>query len=255
MENVKKYINPALYIVAGLFNFIWLALSHFTVMVSGFGESESRSMWSGYEMISESARGADGSFFKVLAAIALIVIIIVSIALIVIGVVKLLKTLGISVIPEKFKNYFILATAISTFAIFAAAIAAFFFTLVFGLCNCESGYGISIVYLPGVGCWFMLVWAVATFITFNKLVKKFDFLAEGEFADASSTKYVCTKCGKSAKSTDKFCTACGAPVAETLIKYLCTGCGKEVKKGVNFCPDCGSAIEAKDFAKKENAEA
>lgn len=49
----------------------------------------------------------------------------------------------------------------------------------------------------------------------------------------------CRSCGTETKPDQRFCTACGAPLAQ-----LCRGCGAENAAAARFCGNCGSALEA-----------
>ena len=50
----------------------------------------------------------------------------------------------------------------------------------------------------------------------------------------------CSKCGTTVQSGDKFCSSCGAPVANTL---FCPGCGSQVIPGASFCANCGKSLQ------------
>jgi hypothetical protein len=51
-------------------------------------------------------------------------------------------------------------------------------------------------------------------------------------------KIKCSKCGAENSKDDKFCSACGS----NLLNTVCSGCGAKIGQGDKFCPECGSSI-------------
>ena len=50
----------------------------------------------------------------------------------------------------------------------------------------------------------------------------------------------CPKCGASNPAGNKFCSSCGAKIAEDKVK--CPKCGADVSGSSKFCPECGAQI-------------
>jgi predicted amidophosphoribosyltransferase len=48
---------------------------------------------------------------------------------------------------------------------------------------------------------------------------------------------ICPECGQPA-GEGKFCTNCGAPLAQT----QCPNCGAQLKPGIKFCSECGTKL-------------
>ncbi len=51
-------------------------------------------------------------------------------------------------------------------------------------------------------------------------------------------KVKCQKCGTENSKNDKFCSACGSNLSNT----VCSGCGAKIGQGEKFCPECGARI-------------
>ena len=241
--NAKKLVSPIIYILSGVFGFIFMALDFIVAHASG----HSAGLANAYKFIGLSSAYLKVPFFKDLAGILLVIGIIVCIVLILIGVVKLLTALnfeivGVSDILPKINKYFSLAL-IANLAIFGGA---FISSLIFELANSVSYGG----YAPGVGAYLLLIFAAAAFAGESVLSKKFgEELAENA-PNAPKTVYVCTSCGKKCKPGTNFCDACGKPVEAKVAYptvYVCSACGKKAKAGTNFCDACGKPIVKKEL--------
>ena len=242
--NVKKLISPVIYILSGIFGFIFMALDFLSAQAGGhvlYG-------FNAYKFISAPVDTyAKVGFFKVLASIFLVIAIIVCVLLIIIGIVKLIYALGfeipaISGVLSKISKYFIIAL-IANLALFGGA---FLFALIFGLANSNSYGG----WVPGAGAYLLLIFAALEYAGEFVLNKMFgDELAEDTSA-SPKTVYVCTACGKKCKAGTNFCDACGKPVEAKIaypVVYTCSACGKKAKATEKFCSACGQPIVKKEL--------
>lgn len=57
--------------------------------------------------------------------------------------------------------------------------------------------------------------------------------------------YICSKCGKNAAPTDKFCESCGGKIIENAEESFvaCKKCGTELFNDDVFCPNCGERVK------------
>ena len=56
----------------------------------------------------------------------------------------------------------------------------------------------------------------------------------------------CPKCGELLPKGAKFCSKCGASLAEVKAKpegIICPNCGARIPPGAKFCPECGAKVE------------
>lgn len=59
----------------------------------------------------------------------------------------------------------------------------------------------------------------------------------------SAVAAVCANCGAKIPAGNKFCNACGTPVAETApAQTVCANCGAEIPAGNKFCNACGTPV-------------
>lgn len=72
---------------------------------------------------------------------------------------------------------------------------------------------------------------------------------ERQNAITSANGRVCSKCGKTVKADDVFCTGCGArieaqaaPVAAPIAERACQVCGYAAEAGQVFCMHCGNKL-------------
>lgn len=58
--------------------------------------------------------------------------------------------------------------------------------------------------------------------------------------------YICSKCGKNAAPTDKFCESCGGKIIENAEESFnaCKKCGTEIFNDDVFCPNCGERVNS-----------
>ena len=166
--NIKKLINPILFIAVGLFNFIFLALNALSASASYGSMSYSTGLCSGYKILSVDPEGSSAGFTLTLSGICSILTIIASIVLLAVGTVKLLKELNVSVpaldqyqlIVKKAEAYTLLGNLI-------IQIVSFVCLLIFGLSNSESFISIH----PAVGAYLLLILAIAAFVLVKYVFK------------------------------------------------------------------------------------
>lgn len=71
---------------------------------------------------------------------------------------------------------------------------------------------------------------------------------------------ICSHCGESAPSSQKFCQSCGSALPELTVAETskCPSCGKQNNIGTKFCTDCGtklpSAVMEEEAHRRELAE-
>ncbi len=224
--NVKRLLNPMICAVAGLFNFIFMFMNYAAVFASQGSESESHG-FSAYEALKfgeESlanilkqllelfGKEAHATFLLVFVSMLLIIMIILSAGLLLAGCVGLVREFcGINLWGNVNPK---LVTRISKSMLkiyFISNIASAGLLLISCLINLYTGdiygYKISLGLKPGIGMFFLLIFAVAEWIILLKLEKKFALVH-----DTAKLTYQCSACGAKAKTTDKFCSMCGASV-------------------------------------------
>lgn len=232
--NVKKLINPIIFLASGLLGLIFMALDYIGITDG----DEFEGLENGYGFIGWDVDGADVAFFKVLSSIALVFAIIGCIALIIIGAVKLISALGYDLVflPGKIVD---LVANITTLVYMILHCSAFFFLFIFGLANSNSWF----TFIPGVGAFFLLIFSIGLFVATKIIAKKFDT----ETVDQPRIVYVCSACNKKCRANDKFCGACGNPVVKKEILpvvFVCSACGKTATSKDKFCSACGGQITA-----------
>jgi double zinc ribbon protein len=76
----------------------------------------------------------------------------------------------------------------------------------------------------------------------NQQEKELDALIEGAIRGRQKEKLsvrTCKQCGSNQKTTDRFCSACGASLTP-----VCQNCGHEIKVGDLFCTGCGQSTKS-----------
>ena len=94
------------------------------------------------------------------------------------------------------------------------------------------------------GIFISLVITVGAVVALKILEKKLPATDSGEIIT-----YVCNKCGKKARSSDKFCNACGGEIEKKVVvkeEYACEKCGKRATAKEKFCSACGGEIKVKE---------
>lgn len=272
--NIKKLINGCLYAGVGLFGFIFMAFDYVFMFFGSNSAGFPLGQGTGYGFIGLDASGTELDFIKILPSILLVFVIIFCIALLALGAVKILDACGIEITFLTPYNALIeKITKIFTLVYMCVNGASFLFTLIWCLANTKSAYGYSVGYAPGVGAYFLLIFAVAVYVVPMILDKQMPDQVAGprtvfvctkcgkkcangaKFCDACGGEvvsklqypvvFVCSQCGAKASRNDKFCSACGSPVVKKEIRpttYVCSACGKPASEGEKFCGACGGAI-------------
>jgi len=83
----------------------------------------------------------------------------------------------------------------------------------------------------------------------NQQEKELDSLIEGAILarkKGKSSARVCGKCGNKSKTTDQFCSTCGAS-----LNPVCQNCGHEIEPGDLFCTGCGQSTKSIQQSKVE----
>ncbi len=223
---MKRLFNPLICTFAGLFNFIFMFLNYAAVFASQGSESESHGL-SAYESLKfgdESlanileellglfGKDAQATFLLVFVSILLISMIIISIGLLFVGCVGLVRECaGINLLGGIKLPLVNRISKMLMKTYFVCNIVAAGLLLVSCLINLYTGniygYKISLGLRPGIGMFFLLIFAIAEWIVFVKLEKK--LLAQ---SNAVTATYQCSVCGTKATANDKFCSSCGSPV-------------------------------------------
>jgi ribosomal protein S13 len=76
----------------------------------------------------------------------------------------------------------------------------------------------------------------------NQQEKELNDLIEGAIRSRKKEKQparTCKQCGSNQKTTDRFCSACGASLTP-----VCQNCGHEIKPGDLFCTGCGQPTKS-----------
>ncbi len=232
--------------VLGLFNFIFLAFpyisSYYSYDLGAWGGKQSDSQGlSGYEVMSELW---ELEFAGVMSGLMQILILILGIGLLAFGVMGLLKMLGVfEKFPERLGN--LKTQKFGEFGLFGLAglnALLLVFLIILAASNSEKNeYGSAGIRLSA-GIFIALVFSIGAIVGLKLLEKK---LPAGEGGERVS--YLCSKCGKRAKPSDKFCNACGGAIekqVEQKAEYACTKCGKYATEKDKFCNACGGEIAA-----------
>lgn len=242
--------------VLGLFNFIFLAFPYISAYYSydlgawGGKQSESEGL-SGYEVMSELW---ELEFAGVMSALMQILILVLGIGLLAFGVMGLLKMLGVfEKFPERLGN--LETKKLGEFGLYGLAglnLLLLVFLIIVAASNSEkSEYGSAGIRLSA-GIFITLIFLIGAIVGLKLLEKK---LPAG---DGDGESYLCSKCGKRAKASDKFCNECGGAIekrAAEKAEYACTKCGKAATEKDKFCSDCGGEIAVKAPPAPEAAEA
>lgn len=256
MGKIKQNLPFAFCALLGLLVLIFLALPHTTLFASAEGETETFGNVSGYNLTSwtleyegytmEIGEELEG-FGVTMSSILVVLVIIAAIAILALGVLALLKEF--EVLPQFPSQFGALSTRkIAGYGLVGFAglnVLLFFFLLIACSANTETqevwGYsytsGMKICAAPILS----LVCSVGAVATLIVLKKKMPNLG----ASTEDASYVCTGCGKKAKSSEKFCTNCGGQITRVVKvqrTFACSQCGKPAKEGERFCTNCGGMI-------------
>ncbi len=258
LEKIKSNLTYVMCAGLGLFNFILLAFPY----IASFYSYDLGS-WGGKQSSSDGISGYrvmdlwDGGFSGVLSSLIQLFVLLLGIALLAWGVLGLLKAFGIfEMFPERLGGFE--SKKLGEFGLFGMAglnVLLLVFLIIFSASNSEnySEYGASIsggVRLSA-GIFISLVITAGTVVALKILEKK---LPAGESGE--TVTYTCTKCGKRAKASDKFCSACGGEIEKKVAlkeEYVCAKCGKKAKASDKFCSVCGGQIEKRTVVKEEYA--
>ena len=250
MEKIKSNLAYVGCAILGLLNFILLAIPYISSYYSyDLGE------WGGKQSSSDGISGYkvmdlwDGGFSGVMSSLVQLFVLIGGIALLAWGVLGLLKAFGIfDKFPDRLGN--IESKKIAEFGIFGLAglnVLLLVFLIILSATNSESYSEYGMESSAGIrlsaGIFISLVITVGAAVALKILEKK---LPVGE---SESVIYACSKCGKKARSTDKFCNACGGEIEKKVVvkeEYACEKCGKRATAKEKFCSACGGEIKVKE---------
>ena len=260
MEKIKSNLAYVGCAVLGLLNFILLAIPYISSYYSyDLGE------WGGKQSSSDGISGYkvmdlwEGGFSGVMSSLIQLFVLLGGIAILAWGVLGLLKAFGIfDKFPDRLGN--IESKKIAEFGIFGLAglnVLLLVFLIILSIANTESyseyGYSGSAGIRLSAGIFISLVITVGAAVALKILEKKLPASNSGEIIT-----YVCKKCGKKARSTDKFCNACGGEIekkVEVKAEYACEKCGKRATAKEKFCSECGGEIKVKEKPPVEEATA
>ena len=250
LEKIKSNLAYTLCTFLGLFNFILFIFPYLAVTVKStvYGYSDSGSATaSGYDVMDLW----DSDFFGGTSSFVQILILIVGIVLLIIGTIGLLKAFGVlTTLPEKIEEYTSKKYAILGLLAFAALnallfVCLFIFSFTGSTTETSTYYGSTYKHTTDVSLHFGAYVALILSVGAIAVLKYFaDKLPQGGATE--SVEYVCTKCGKKAKASEKFCNACGGAIEKKVklpVEYVCTKCGKKAKATDKFCSACGGAVE------------
>ena len=260
MEKIKSNLAYVGCAILGLLNFILLAIPYISSYYSyDLGE------WGGKQRGSDGISGYkvmdlwEGGFSGVMSSLIQLFVLLGGIAILAWGVLGLLKAFGIfDKFPDKLGN--IESKKIAEFGIFGLAglnVLLLVFLIILSATNSESysEYGMegSAGIRLSAGIFISLVITVGAAVALKILEKKLPATDSGE-----TVTYVCSKCGKKARSTDKFCNACGGEIEKKVVvkeEYACEKCGKRATAKEKFCSACGGEIKVKEKPPIEEAAA
>ncbi len=260
LEKIKRNLTYVFCAGLGLFNFIFLAFRYVTAY-SKTPYSSAKEGVSGYEIL--KIWGKDEYYFKdakfggVMSSMMQLFILLLGIALLIWGVLGLLKAFGIlEQFPDKVGKFE--SKKLGEYGLFGFAglnVLLLIFLIVFTVSNTEkmTEYGITIEagYKFSAGIFITLIFAVGAAVALKVLEKQLPVSESGE-----SVTYVCTKCGKKAKASHKFCNACGGEVEKKVVvkeENACVKCGKKASAKDRFCSVCGGEIKLKEAPVQEEA--
>ncbi len=253
LNKLKKNLTYVLCAGIGLLNFIFLAFNYVAVYSkSRYGDLTEG--LSGYQVLkiwgNEDYYFKDGKFGGVMSSMLQLFILLLGIALLAWGVLGLLKAFGMfEKFPDKVAK--LDSKKIGEYGLFGIAglnVLLLVFLIIFVASQkykiTNLGYTSEYGYKLSAGIFITIIFTVGAVVALKILEKKFP---DGE--DTTETiSYVCSKCGKKAKASDKFCNACGGEVGEkTMVKeeYVCEKCGKKATEKDKFCNACGGEIKVK----------
>ncbi len=256
MEKIKSNLAYVECAILGLLNFILLAIPYISSYYSyDLGE------WGGKHSSSDGISGYkvmdlwEGGFSGVMSSLVQLFVLIGGIALLAWGVLGLLKVFGIfDKFPDRLGN--IESKKIAEFGIFGLAglnVLLLVFLIILSIANTESyseyGYSGSAGIRLSAGIFISLVITVGAAVALKILEKKLPASDSGEIIT-----YICNKCGKKARSSDKFCNACGGEIEKKVVvkeEYACEKCGKKATAKDKFCNECGGVVVVKKEEPKE----
>ena len=251
LEKLKQNISYVFCGGLGLLNFILLAIPYISSYYSyDLGE------WGGKQSSSDGISGYkvmdmwEGGFSGVMSSLIQLFVLLLGIGLLAWGILGLLKALDIlPQFPDKLGN--LESKKLGEFGLFGLAglnVLLLVFLIIFSATNTESysGYGMegSAGIRLSAGIFISLVITAGAVVALKILEKKLPATDSGE-----TVTYVCSKCGKKARSTDKFCNACGGEIekkVEVKAEYACEKCGKKASGKDKFCSECGGEIKVKE---------
>lgn len=227
----------------GLLNFILLAFPYIAAFskMDGYDFGNYSTGFSGYKVLDLWGMGFSGA----MSALMQLFILLLGIALLGWGVLGLLKAFGIfEKFPDKLGN--VSCKKIGEIGLIALAglnVLLLIFLIILTATNTESGEGWKSGVRLSAGIFISIIFTVGAVVALKLLEKKFPATDSGE-----SVTYVCVKCGKKAKSSDKFCNNCGGEIEKRVAvkeEYVCEKCGKTATAKDKFCNNCGGAIVKK----------
>ena len=258
LEKIKSNLSYVGCVILGLFNFILLAIPYISSYYSyDLGE------WGGKQSGSEGISGYevmdlwDGGFSGVMSSLIQLFILIGGIVLLAWGLLGLLQAFGIfDKFPDRLGN--IESKKLGEFGIFGLAglnVLLLVFLIILSAVHTESysEYGMkgSAGIRLSAGIFISLVLTVGAAVGLKVLEMKLPATGSGE-----SVMYACSKCGKKAGSSDKFCNACGGEIEKKVVvkeEYACAKCGKRASAKDRFCSACGGVIEKRVVHQEECA--
>ena len=257
---LDKIKNNLIYVFCagiGILNFILLAIpyvaSFYSYDYGQYGGTGSSSAGiSGYNVMKLWKFGFGG----VMSALIQIFILILGIALLAYGVLGLLKAFGIfEQVPDKVGKLDM--KKIGEFGLYGLGglnVLLLIFLIVLTATNTETnnsyGYTASSGIRFSAGVFLAIIFIGGAIAGYILLGKKFP---AGE--NLETVTYVCSKCGKKAKSKDKFCSQCGGEIESKVVvkeEYACSKCGKQSDGKNKFCPECGGEIVVKQPLEQES---
>lgn len=255
----EKFKNNLTYLFCagiGFLNFILLAIPYITYYHSysnGSGKWTTESTGeSGYRVMDLWGQGFGG----IMSSVIQILVLVVGISLLAWGIMGLIKELGyFKAFPDSIgKIRSAVLGEIGLFIIAALNILLLIFLIVLSV---SSRTYITSLYKSGIGLsagvFVSIVITVGSVVALKLLQKN-----HRTSGDIVLTVYLCPKCGKKAKSGDKFCSSCGAViVSQTYVKEenVCSKCGQKAEPGTRFCSVCGGEIVKKPSAAEQVAPA
>lgn len=231
--NVKKIFSPIVCGALGLLNLIFMSMEFLSVKIFSLSVGGA-SAYSCVDLLNMPT--SDGGIILFSVGLCALLLILISIALVAFGVLGILKGILVSDSMQKIPTK--LVSGPCKFLVrfnFIVEVLAFILILICGIVT-------EMACQPGVGNYFLLVFAIAGWIVFVKFGKKLPAVI-GNTAN-NKAKYSCSACGATANANDKFCPSCGAPVVADN-SSCCPACGNAVSENDKFCPSCGAQVPAR----------